>query len=164
MTIGHSDSSERLLRSILEMPSQHLDGLSVRREEAIVLRSEALGEELVSRGRFLDRGVVKRWHHRGADQHGRSSAERIAPAMRIVFSLTRWSIGSSLTLSGVRSGASRAVTVAPLMPDRPPRCVFLPRGRSRRRARRTPFVAVETAPSVCTYPPGYGSASIAVKQ
>jgi hypothetical protein len=31
---------------VLEMPSQHLDGLSVRREEAIVLRRETLGEEL----------------------------------------------------------------------------------------------------------------------
>ena len=48
MTIGHTDSSERLLRSILEMPSQHLDALSVRREEAIVLRSEALGEERIN--------------------------------------------------------------------------------------------------------------------
>ena len=56
---------------VLEVPSQHLDSLSVLREEAIMLRRETLGEGLVSRGRFLDRGVLKGLHHHGADQHGR---------------------------------------------------------------------------------------------
>jgi hypothetical protein len=60
-----------VLALVLEMPSQHLDGLWVRREEAIVLRRETLGEGLVRRGRFLDRGVVKGLHHHGADQYGR---------------------------------------------------------------------------------------------
>jgi hypothetical protein len=56
---------------VLEVSSQHLDGLPMRREESIVLRREPLGEELVPRGGLLDGGVVQGAHHHDADQDGR---------------------------------------------------------------------------------------------
>ena len=56
---------------VLDVARQHLDRLPVRGEEPVVLRGEALGQELVPRGGVPDRGVVEGADERDPDQDGR---------------------------------------------------------------------------------------------
>ena len=57
-----------------------------------MLRGEALGEQLVPRGGFLDRGVVKGADECDSNQDGRGHRGENAPPTRIVFRLKRWNM------------------------------------------------------------------------